>query len=272
MNESVSIIMPAYNAGKYISEAIQSVLNQNYIHWELLIVNDGSIDDTQSIIDQFLDPRIIKFEQTNLGVSAARNIGLKHMTGDYFCFLDGDDILPIDSLRERVKVLSLYPSIDFVDGKVNYINVLGSPLDKSYLPSLKGEAYSSLLKLKSNCFLGNTWMIRRETKKNYNFDISLKYCEDLYFYLTISEGKQYDYITQPILLYRQSDGSAMKNLKGLESGYIKLIQKIRAFERTNNYHVIYLKIKITKIMVLSHLFNGKDWKSAIGCPFRILSV
>jgi len=89
---SVSIIMPAYNAAKTISDSIQSVLNQTYTDWELIIINDGSSDSTSSIVGAYPDPRIILLEQQNSGVAEARNNGIRHARGNMIAFLDSDDL------------------------------------------------------------------------------------------------------------------------------------------------------------------------------------
>src|SRR5690606_24934270 len=118
-NNLVSIIMPAYNATTYIADAIESVLHQTHPHWELLIINDGSKDNTEEIIKPFLsDSRIQYFKQENKGVSAARNVGLKNMKGDYFCFLDADDVLPPNSLADRLKIFQTNSQVKYVDGVV----------------------------------------------------------------------------------------------------------------------------------------------------------
>ena len=108
----VSIIMAAYNAEKYIKEAIDSVINQEYQHWELIIINDGSTDGTENIIRSYDDDRIRYHSQTNAGVSSARNIGLRHMEGDYFCFLDADDVYTSYSLSSRMALFDKDPTLD----------------------------------------------------------------------------------------------------------------------------------------------------------------
>ena len=95
MNNKVSIVMPCYNAEKYISEAIESILLQTYTNWELIIVDDGSIDESKNIINKFKqkDARIKVFTHTeNKGVSAARNLGIRNCSGQYIAFLYADDI------------------------------------------------------------------------------------------------------------------------------------------------------------------------------------
>lgn len=102
MNELVSVIMPAYNMEKYIGDSIESVLNQNYINFELIIINDGSSDGTKEIIAKYqhMDERIIYIEQENHGVSVARNVGMSCAKGKYISFLDADDLWePIFCLR-----------------------------------------------------------------------------------------------------------------------------------------------------------------------------
>src|ERR1700761_7286076 len=88
----ITVLMPAYNAGKYIAEAIASVLGQTFGDFELLIVNDGSTDDTLDIINSFDDKRIRVISQPNQGVAAALNTGLKHAKAEYIARFDADDI------------------------------------------------------------------------------------------------------------------------------------------------------------------------------------
>ena len=115
MGELASIIIPAYNAERYISEAIESVINQTYTNWELIIVNDGSTDNTEKIAQSYAqkDSRITYITQENKGVSVARNIGYNASKGDYLGFLDADDYWLPDNLDE----------------KINYFNLLSSELN-----------------------------------------------------------------------------------------------------------------------------------------------
>ncbi len=103
MQPLVSICMPAYNAGAFIAEAVQSVIDQTYNNWELIIVNDGSTDDTQSIITRFeKDERIKSLVTTNGGAARARNIAFSHSNGDYIIFFDADDLLSPNFLQTQL--------------------------------------------------------------------------------------------------------------------------------------------------------------------------
>ncbi len=95
----ISVIIPAYNNEKYIAETIKSLQAQSFKDFEVIIVNDGSTDNTQQIIESFDDDRIKSFVQENAGVSAARNRGIKEASGEYVCFLDADDLYEENSLE-----------------------------------------------------------------------------------------------------------------------------------------------------------------------------
>jgi glycosyltransferase involved in cell wall biosynthesis len=109
MNELISIIMPAYNADVFIQDAIQSVRRQSYTKWELLIVNDGSIDNTEAIIENFCneDTRIKYFYQENGKQGKARNLGIKHARGNYLAFLDADDIWMPEKLEVQLAEINI---------------------------------------------------------------------------------------------------------------------------------------------------------------------
>lgn len=104
-----SVIMPAYNAESCVAAAISSVLRQHCGDFELIIVNDGSADHTQEVIDTFKDPRIRCLRQENAGVSAARNRGILAGSGEYVCFLDADDTWRENHLEELSALIREYP-------------------------------------------------------------------------------------------------------------------------------------------------------------------
>lgn len=108
MDSLVSIIMPAYNSERYISSAINSVMAQTYPNWELIIVNDGSVDGTELIMREFSekDSRIKCFCQSNAGQGAARNLALNHARGCYIAFLDSDDLWFPNKLNEQLKIIN----------------------------------------------------------------------------------------------------------------------------------------------------------------------
>ncbi|MEQ9424505.1 MAG: glycosyltransferase family 2 protein [Cyclobacteriaceae bacterium] len=270
MSQLVSVIMPAFNADRYISDAIESVLKQSHFAWELLIVNDGSTDQTGAAIKEFQDERIIYFEQENQGVGAARNLALKNMTGDYFCFLDADDVYPTNSLETRLKVFARNPNLDFVDGTVQYVDDNLKPLNKCYTPSYTGDPFPMLLRLDERCLFGNTWMIKRDTNAKYSFETDMSHAEDLFFYLTISCGKNYDFTLETILYYRQNMNSAMRNIGGLQKGYLMLFKKVQSLSGISSKEIRFLRLRLMRIIFLSQLFDAKDLFKAVEGAFKVL--
>ncbi|WP_143531441.1 glycosyltransferase family 2 protein, partial [Rodentibacter trehalosifermentans] len=99
----ISIIMPAYNAEKYISKAIKSVLSQSYENWELLVIDDNSNDNTVNVVKAYLHDRRIKLfiNMKNKGAAETRNTGLDNAIGKYICFLDADDYWDKDKLSSQ---------------------------------------------------------------------------------------------------------------------------------------------------------------------------
>lgn len=117
----VSILMPAYNCANYIAEAIESVLNQSYTDFELVIVNDGSTDATASVVNSFKDERIRLITRVNGGVSAALNTGLEHVTGEYTARFDADDVCYPHRIQKQVDFLSTHPDYVMVGSDADYM-------------------------------------------------------------------------------------------------------------------------------------------------------
>jgi glycosyltransferase involved in cell wall biosynthesis len=109
-----SVIIPAHNAGGFIADAIKSILNQTAADFELIVVNDGSTDDTAARVRAFTDKRLRLIEQANQGVAAARNCGIRASRGDYLAFLDSDDIAMPMRLEKQVAYLTSQPSVGLV--------------------------------------------------------------------------------------------------------------------------------------------------------------
>jgi len=124
----VTVLMPAFNAGKYIAEAIRSVLDQSFSDFELLIIDDGSSDDTLSVISRFTDPRIRLFVQHNKGISAALNIGLQVAQGVYIARFDADDVCLPERLARQVWFLDGHPAYLITGCDAEYISENGEHL------------------------------------------------------------------------------------------------------------------------------------------------
>lgn len=111
--QKVSVIIPIYNTFNYIPECLDSIINQTYTNLEIILVNDGSTDKSLDLCYEYAskDKRIIVINKSNEGLSSARNTGLDIATGEFISFVDSDDVLSIDTLRDNIKYLNEYPSV-----------------------------------------------------------------------------------------------------------------------------------------------------------------
>lgn len=129
----ISIIMPVYNGERHVAQAIESALTQTHSDIELLIVNDGSTDNSRNVIHSYLtDPRIRYFEQNNQGVASARNVALAEAKGKYVGFLDQDDVWLSDKLAKQVNFFEKNQDVTLVHARQEYIDEIGRPLDTSF--------------------------------------------------------------------------------------------------------------------------------------------
>lgn len=117
----ISIIIPCYNAGNYIKKAIDSAINQTYQDFEIIIIDDGSTDNSKQVISQFSDSRIKYIYQENQGVSVARNKGIELSHGEFIAFLDADDIWHPEKLKIQLDFLEKNPDISFVYSNITMI-------------------------------------------------------------------------------------------------------------------------------------------------------
>jgi len=251
--------MPAYNVQAYIEQAINSMLAQSYPHWELIVVNDGSTDQTAARVKAFADPRIKYIEQPNQGVSASRNKGLALMQGHFFCFLDADDALPTQSLAKRLQHFE-NPAIAFVDGTVELRDTQMQTVLKTHVPAFKGAPGPRLARLDQRVFVGITWMVRRQPNTTYAFSTQVTNGEDLLFLLSIAPQGQFTYTSATTYWYRRGHQSASQNLHGLNKGY----QALLAYLKTSPWKsaLPYTRIRLARIMFLSFL-AAKNPLSAI---------
>jgi teichuronic acid biosynthesis glycosyltransferase TuaG len=258
----VSVIMPAYNAEKYITEAIDSILAQTYGNWELLVVNDGSTDGTAAILEHYKDPRIRVFHKANGGIGSARNLALLHVRGSFICGLDSDDVMPPGSIAARVAVFDQYPEADIADGQVIFTDATLKKVLRVFTPAFTGEPFRELVRLSGTCFMGFSWLIRWSDKETVRFNEDISHGEDLVFYLHYAPGKQYRHTTEPVLIYRRTGHSSMSDLEGVERSYRRMENFLRAQGEASREELAWFHWRRKRIMV------GSYWKARK--PFKAL--
>lgn len=223
----VSVIMPNYNGEKYLAEAIESVLNQTYTHWELIAVDDGSKDNSVSIIQTYAskDNRIkLVINPINKGLSASRNEGLKVCEGEFVCFLDSDDIFLPNKLADQVKCLLENGSVGLVysnqligDEKLNIT-------DRSVyvMPTIGLKEFMSIRNLFSTLCV----MIRRSVIKEVGyFDVSLAGGEDWDYWIRCSEKTSFYHLKTDVAVYRLHSAQMHHNMPKMKSARELIIKK-----------------------------------------------
>jgi glycosyltransferase involved in cell wall biosynthesis len=138
LNPKITVLMPAYNTGKYIHEAISSVLEQTFTDFELLIINDGSIDDTLAVINTFTDSRIRVINQNNKGVANALNNGLNNARAPYIARFDADDVCYTNRLQVQYDFITAHPDYSIIGSACDYTDVNGE-----YVFTYQPVAYSN---------------------------------------------------------------------------------------------------------------------------------
>lgn len=253
----VSIIMPCYNAERFLADAIQSVLSQSYQNWELIIVDDGSTDGSRDTMLSFTDERIRVLSQENAGVSSARNLALSNMRGDFFCFLDADDRLPVNSVKARLSRFESDSRLSFVDGLVVFFDEAWNKTGRTWSPTFTGPPLKELALLNGKCFAGPTWMIRRDHARTYQMKAGLTHGEDMLFYMELARrAGSYAFIKEEVLHYRRHRQSAMRNAVALEKSYWEIYRYIAAWEELSWYHRLMYKFRVKKFMSLEYLHRG----------------
>ena len=256
----VTIILPAYNAEKYVATAIESVISQTYRCWELLIIDDGSYDRTASICGRFEkdDERVSVIATQNQGVSAARNRGLEFARGKYITFLDADDMLPSDSLKFRVEYLESNPNIDILDGVVSVMNAEMESEIRRYVPYYEGILLPKLASLDDRVFFSVCYMFRSKCLLDVRFDRSLTHAEDLIFFVRLSQANNAYYSNIPfeVYHYRKTETSAMSNLSGLERGYKAFLVCLGSCDLTTR-QMVFARLKVSKIVLACWLGSGQ---------------
>lgn len=191
----ISVIIPVYNCEKYLPDCLESVLAQSFTELEIIVIDDGSTDKSGKICDEYAkkDARIQVIHQANRGVSASRNTGIEHMTGDLVSFIDADDTLDPDMYEFLYLLMNRYGA-DIVH--CGYRHVVGEEIrlvhdTRKVVVQNQEEALQCLIGAK--LFVGSLWnkLYKAELVKNLTFDENLKINEDILFnFLLFSKAKK----------------------------------------------------------------------------------
>lgn len=271
----ISIVIPAYNAEKYLAETIDSVINQTYTNWELIIVDDGSTDNTKGIIETYRSKDLpIKYIfQENSGVSIARNNGMNHASGKYIALLDADDVWLKNNLELKIKILMNNPSVSWVYSNMNNadenMNIIGEAP-----PGTDNDILGSILKWEGEVVPGpcsNMLFDLKCFEEGCMFDPLFSTAADQDFTIQLATKYKGIHISKPLWNYRLHNNNMSSNISVMEKDHIGVYKKAK---KNKLFHSFWFKQYCFSNLYL--ILAGSWWKNGNnklrGIYFIILSI
>ena len=222
---AVSVIIPTHNRSAIISQTIDSVLAQSFTDFEIIVVDDGSTDNTASVLQEQYAQKLTYIRMENSGLPAARNTGIKAVRGTYVAFIDDDDLWFPDKLQRQITLMQNNPSLGLVYCGCYKIGEDGAVLSETR-PAHRGELLEYLLR--SNCIVGSASavMVTHEVfSRAHYFDETLKACEDWDLWIRIARYYQIDFIAEPLVKLRIHPQSMQNNIRVMECATFSVLNK-----------------------------------------------
>jgi glycosyltransferase involved in cell wall biosynthesis len=263
----ISVIVPAYNAEKYIQTTLESVLNQSYKNIEVIVIDDGSSDDTQAILADYGN-RIKTIKTENMGVSHARNTGIEASKGTWIAFLDSDDIWHPTKLYEQFSSLEncKWSHCDSV-----YIgeNQSGEVKRSDYSHIPRNEVFDELIV--ENFITTSSVLIEKALLNKFGkFDENLHCLEDWKLWVEIAQENPLAYCDKALLEYRVYSGSTSRKARYVLPLHIELIDNIFSKIPDNSfYKELKRRAKTKSYTICSYIAEeANDFSFAITCSYK----
>lgn len=270
----ISVIVPVYNVENYLTECVDSILNQTYNNYEILLIDDGSIDNSSQICDAYVErnEKIKVIHTENKGLSAARNLGTEKVQGDYIFYLDSDDYIENNLLERMLKIVDQY-NVDIVCGNFKYMypdrTVIAINAEKEYEVLDSYEAMRELIKGKKIQNFAWGKLIKKEIAQSNKFPAG-KLFEDMYWtHYIIDQAEKVAIDYQSFVYYRQRENSISYsfNVKSLDQldGMIQRKEFIEEKypEFIENYKKIMVKNSLNLAWYTVRYLKGKEQKRAV---------
>jgi glycosyltransferase involved in cell wall biosynthesis len=282
MGARVSIVIPTYNTAGYISETLNSIFIQSYEDYEIIVVDDGSTDNTREVLEPYMENTRYIYQE-NRGRAGARNTGIKAAKGKYIAFLDSDDLwATADKLGTQVDMMESNQNIDFLFGDKQRFSDNGTIViasmfkerhyDENFFgdPLYVRDAYKKLLQ--EPYIPTGTIIMKKECFDRAGFFDETIYAEDWEFWLRIALFNQLAYSSEIWELERDREGSGSKNLKAV---YLSNVQALEKHEREFNDELFKLNIDIDsticdKYVNVGYFLLGRESPAARKCFQRSL--
>ena len=208
MTPTVSVILPVYNGALFLGEAVESILGQTFDDFELIAIDDGSVDETALILDGYTDPRINRLKNDrNLGLTLTLNRGLDAATGTFIARLDADDVAAVDRLATQVAFLDAHPEIGIAGSACKRIDATGRDLGGRNVPISDLDIRWRILL--GNPFFHSTVMVRKETldRHGLRYDGSFPTAQDYELWARVLEKTKGANLSEPLVSLRIHDSA-----------------------------------------------------------------
>lgn len=274
----VSVIIPVYNSEKTIGDALDSIAAQTYTGYEVIVVNDGSTDQSEGVIKKYMRPPldVTYVEQANKGPAAARNAGLRIARGEFIAFLDADDLWDKDKLATAVEAMDANPRVKLVFTDMRHM-VNDSLVHSSYLHErgyrhlAGGHIYDNLLK--GNFIFTPTVVLRRDVlNETGHFDEQLPIAEDYDLWLRIARRFEILFIDRPLATRRRVGSNITEDRRVYIESCIRLREKLLDVHRTEpgRRKLIEWQLKRDRYNLGYIVFNDLELKESRKAFSRIL--
>jgi glycosyltransferase involved in cell wall biosynthesis len=224
----VSVVIPTYNYREYVGTAIRSSLEQQHQPVEVIVVDDGSTDQTDEMVRKEFGSRVEYVYQPNQGVSAARNLGLARARGEFITFLDADDYLTPDAVALRLKPLEENPDIGIVITQ-NYTREKDNT-KLNYRPKLKtdkvSEKFYKHLLLKRITFATCAALLRTDLARRFEFPTQISNGEDIAYFTKVLFSTRAYYMAKPTAVILKHADSQRNNIEKIKKQHLSLVQEI----------------------------------------------
>ncbi len=266
-NPLVSIIIPTYNSAVYLAQAIDSALTQTYQNIEIIVVNDGSTDDTESIIAPYRkNPKVHYIVQGNKGLSGARNTGIRAAKGEYIALLDADDIFLPEKIKEQVVYMQHHPSCALC-----YCDLYhfwdGQPEQKMKMRYTYYSGEEVFARLLEGSFIAPvTVLIKKEVFETLGYfdEVMRQYAEDYEFWLRIARaGLRIEFLPKTLALLRmRKEGNiqGLSNQPKMKEVGLQVIERYAQHmttEEKEKYNIEAIIARAKKKLLFAYLLNGR---------------
>lgn len=259
----ISVLITSYNYEKYIKETIQSVLNQTYKDWELIIVDDCSSDNSVDVIKSFNDSRIrLYINEENLGLAKTLKLGVEKATGDWIVFLESDDLINPDYITRKIQVIKNNNNISLVFNDCNFfgessrVNDFNTALYKTRLKNAKRKYPANMFYnfyLSNKIFTFSAVMAKRSDLLQLDYDTPVDCLLDWWLWIQLAYIGDFYYIPEKLTQWRLHNDSYISNSEKNTPGGLRIKAYFKTFIKSKDFKILVFIIFLRMIWVLQQI-------------------